>query len=152
MLCENATLGGNGKLWQIANLYKSNLALTGIRFLSLLNIQIISPTFLHTTYVTSSIKVIIKAYTFHLNGLCLHHFFATHVQINVQISVHATVRAPSSTVQHRKWSPTADDPETTNDLQNGPQMILDRKWSRKKIRSDLDSSKWIIVLILLLLQ
>ena len=45
-----------------------------------------------------------------------------------------------STVQYRKWSPTANDPETANDPQNGPQMILDRKWSRKKIRNDLDSS------------
>ena len=33
------------------------------------------------------------------------------------------------TVQYRKWSPTANDPETANDPQNGPQMILDRKWS-----------------------
>ena len=77
MLCENATLGGNGKLWQIADLYKSNLALTGIRFLSLLIIWIISPTFLHTTYVTSSIKVIIKAYTFDLNGLSVPLFCHT---------------------------------------------------------------------------
>ena len=26
-------------------------------------------------------------------------------------------------VQYRKWSPTANDPETANDPQNGPQMI-----------------------------
>ena len=34
-----------------------------------------------------------------------------------------------SSVQYRKWSPTVNDPETANDPQNGPQMILDRKWS-----------------------
>ena len=37
---------------------------------------------------------------------------------------------------------TANDPETVNDPQNGPQVIfkVDRKWSRKKHRNDLDSS------------
>ena len=34
------------------------------------------------------------------------------------------------TVQYRKWSPTA------NDAQNGPQMILDRKWSPKLAAND----------------
>ena len=45
-----------------------------------------------------------------------------------------------STVQYRKWSPTANDPETANDPR--PQVIpkVDRKWSRKKNRNDLDSS------------
>ena len=54
-------------------------------------------------------------------------------------------------VQYRKWSPTANDPETANDPR--PQVIpkVDRKWSRKKNRNDLDSSSWIIVSILLLL-
>ena len=33
-------------------------------------------------------------------------------------------------VQYRKWSPTAYDP------QNGPQMILDRKWSLKPTAND----------------
>ena len=33
------------------------------------------------------------------------------------------------TVQHRKWSPTANDPKTGNDPQIGPQMIPNRKWS-----------------------
>ena len=49
---------------------------------------------------------------------------------------------------------TANDPETANDPQNGPQVIpkVDRKWSRKKNRNDLDSSWRIIVSILLLLQ
>ena len=42
----------------------------------------------------------------------------------------------SSTVQYRKWSPTANDPETPNDPQNGPQMILDRKWSPKMTAND----------------
>ena len=37
----------------IADLYKSNLAFTGIRFLSLLNIPIIPPTFLHTLRIWS---------------------------------------------------------------------------------------------------
>ena len=46
---------------------------------------------------------------------------------------------------------TANDPETANDPQNGPQMILDRKWSQKKYKNGLDSSLRIIVLILLLL-
>ena len=35
-----------------------------------------------------------------------------------------------SSVQYRKWSPTANDP------QNGPQMILDRKWSLKSTAND----------------
>ena len=57
-------------------------------------------------------------------------------------------------VQYRKWSPTTNDPKTANDPQNGPQMIpkVDRKWSRKKNRNDLDSSYRTIVSILLLLQ
>ena len=44
-----------------------------------------------------------------------------------------------SAVQYRKWSPTANDPETANDPR--PQVIpkVDRKWSRKKNRNDLDS-------------
>ena len=41
-----------------------------------------------------------------------------------------------SFVQYRKWSPTANDPETENDPQNGPQMILDRKWSPKSTAND----------------
>ena len=41
-----------------------------------------------------------------------------------------------STVQYRIWSPTANDPETPNDPQNGPQMILDRKWSLKSTSND----------------
>ena len=41
-----------------------------------------------------------------------------------------------SNVQYRKWSPTANDPETANDPQNGPQMILDRKWSPKLTAND----------------
>ena len=40
------------------------------------------------------------------------------------------------TVQYRKWSPTANDPETVNDPQNGPQMIFDRKWSSKSTAND----------------
>ena len=39
-------------------------------------------------------------------------------------------------VQYRKWSPTANDPETVNDPQNGSQMILDRKWSLKSTAND----------------
>ena len=42
----------------------------------------------------------------------------------------------TSAVQYRKWSPTANDPETANDPQNGPQMILDRKWSLKSTAHD----------------
>ena len=45
-------------------------------------------------------------------------------------------RQSVSSVQYRKWSPTANDPETTNDPQNGPQMILDRKWSLKLTAND----------------
>ena len=41
-----------------------------------------------------------------------------------------------STVQYRKWSPTANDPETANDPQNGPRMILDRMWSPKSTAND----------------
>ena len=40
------------------------------------------------------------------------------------------------TVQYRNWSPTANDPETANNPQNGPQMILDRKWSPKSTAND----------------
>ena len=44
------------------------------------------------------------------------------------------------TVQYRKWSPTANDPETANDPQNGPQVIpkVDRKWSRENLRNGMD--------------
>ena len=31
---------------------------------------------------------------------------------------------------------TANDPETANDPQNGPQIILDRKWSPKSTAND----------------
>ena len=43
-----------------------------------------------------------------------------------------------TSLQYRKWSPTTNDPETANDPQNGPQMILDRKWSRKNLRNGMD--------------
>ena len=39
-------------------------------------------------------------------------------------------RPGERSVQYRKWSPTANDP------QNGPQMILDRKWSPKSTAND----------------
>ena len=47
------------------------------------------------------------------------------------------------TVQRRKWSPTANDPQTGNDPQIGSQMIpsrkmipdVDHKWSRRKTRN-----------------
>ena len=44
----------------------------------------------------------------------------------------------SGTVQYRKWSPTASDPETSNDPR--PQVIpkVDRKWSRENLRNGLD--------------
>ena len=45
-------------------------------------------------------------------------------------------RGNPTVVQYRKWSPTANDPETANDPQNGPQMILDRKWSPKSTAND----------------
>ena len=35
-------------------------------------------------------------------------------------------------VQYRKWTLAAIDPQIENDPQNGPQMILDRKWSREE--------------------
>ena len=50
-------------------------------------------------------------------------------------------------VQYRKWSPTANDPETANDPQNGPQMILDRKWSPKLTANDpvkTSGMEWIL--------
>ena len=34
-----------------------------------------------------------------------------------------------NTVQRHKWSPTANDPQTENDPQIGPQMMPNRKWS-----------------------
>ena len=54
--------------------------------------------------------------------------FSKAQQMNIHKSVNITIRN-MCTVQYRKWSPTANDPETANDPQNGPQMILDRKWS-----------------------
>ena len=47
-----------------------------------------------------------------------------------------TTEKNQGTVQYHKWSPTANDPETVNDPQNGPQMILDRKWSLKSTAND----------------
>ena len=43
-------------------------------------------------------------------------------------------------VQRRKWSPTANDPQTGNDPQIGPQMIpdVDRKWSQRKTRNGME--------------
>ena len=41
-------------------------------------------------------------------------------------------------VQHCNWSPTVNDPQTENDPQNRPQMILDRKWSREENQNGLD--------------
>ena len=51
------------------------------------------------------------------------------------------------TVQYRKWSPTANDPETANDPQNGPQMILDHKWSLKSTANNpvkTSGMEWIL--------
>ena len=48
----------------------------------------------------------------------------------------------------RKWSPTANDPQTANDHQNGPQMIPDRKWSPKWTTNDppeMDGMEWIFL-------
>ena len=50
------------------------------------------------------------------------------------------------TSQRRKWSPTANDPQTGNYPQIGPQMIPNRKWSpmwtandpRRKITNGMD--------------
>ena len=53
--------------------------------------------------------------------------------------------------EKKKFSDRSDLYSTANDPQNGPQMILDRKWSQKKYKNGLDSSLRIIVLILLLL-
>ena len=41
-----------------------------------------------------------------------------------------------STVQYRKWSPTANDPQTDP----RPQVIpkVDRKWSRENLRNGMD--------------
>ena len=42
---------------------------------------------------------------------------------------------------------TANDPKTANDLQNGPQMILDRKWSPESTANDPVKNwgwKWIL--------
>ena len=38
-------------------------------------------------------------------------------------------------IPNRKW------PETANDPQNGPQMILDRKWSPKSTANDPERKK-----------
>ena len=55
------------------------------------------------------------------------------------------------TLQRRKWSPTADDPQTGNGPQIGPQMTPNRKWSpmwtandpRRKIRMAWILDSWI---------
>ena len=56
-------------------------------------------------------------------------------------------RESQDTVQYRKRSPTANDPETANDPQNGPQINdprpqvipkVDRKWSRENLRNGMD--------------
>ena len=41
-----------------------------------------------------------------------------------------------SSVQRRKWSPTANDPQTGNDPQIGPQMIPNLKWSQMWTAND----------------
>ena len=43
-------------------------------------------------------------------------------------------------VQRRKWSPTANDTQTGNDPQIGPQMIpdVDRTWFRRQTRNGMD--------------
>ena len=50
--------------------------------------------------------------------------------------IHLDFQNCLSPVQYRKWSPTTNDPETANDPQIGPQMILDRKWSPKLTAND----------------
>ena len=47
-------------------------------------------------------------------------------------------KVQASAVQRRKWSPTANDPQTGNDPE--PQMIPDvnRKWSRRKTANGID--------------
>ena len=42
----------------------------------------------------------------------------------------------NSILKEEQLYSTANDPETTNDPQNGPQMILDRKWSPKSTAND----------------
>ena len=54
-------------------------------------------------------------------------YTTTHKRYTVQYRIlYSTVQAYS----------TANDPETANDTQNGPQMILDRKWSRMSTAND----------------
>ena len=45
-------------------------------------------------------------------------------------------RIPASQYRILHLYSTANDPKTANDLQNGPQMILDRKWSPKSTAND----------------
>ena len=45
-------------------------------------------------------------------------------------------------VQRRKWSPTANDPQTGNDPQIGPQMIPNRKWSPMWTANDPAGKGW----------
>ena len=42
----------------------------------------------------------------------------------------------TGTVQRRKWSPTANDPQTGKDPQIGPQMIPNLKWSQMWTAND----------------
>ena len=56
--------------------------------------------------------------------------------IDAQKSNLYTTKLGPRSVQYRKWSLTATDPETVNDPQNGRQMILDRKWSPKSTAND----------------
>ena len=66
----------------------------------------------------------------------LHYLLICNGFCSAKKQLKKSFRNKFCAVQYRKWSPTANDPETANDPQNGPQMILDRKWSPKSTVND----------------
>ena len=67
----------------------------------------------------------------------LQIIFCTCVKETVLFSfLRSLLRENGRSVHYRKWIPTTNDPDTANDPQNWPQMILDRKRSPKSTAND----------------
>ena len=85
---------------------------------------------------TNSINAFLKKAFKHLFSTCCNWVTLPCCDSMIFLSASTAACIRSTAVQYRKWSPTANDPETENDPQNGPQMILDRKWSPKSTAND----------------
>ena len=70
--------------------------------------------------VVTSIWITIEQWSFYCNQIHRTPSFASSC---------LSVLEKLKPVQRRKWSPTANDPQTGNDPQIGPLMIPNRKWS-----------------------